>query len=255
MPASGTPILIVNADDFGWDPEATDRAMEAFAAARITSATALVHMEDSDRAARLALEAGLPVGLHLNLTDRFTDPSTSEGRRGRHLRACNVFSSRRLRLRRWIFDPRIRRVVDDAISDQLERFEELYGKPPTHVDGHKHVHVCPNVALASPLASIAKMRDDGWAWPTARTPMGAARAMKRYLVSRRFLRTRVLLDIWKLRPELGSEGSGGRAELARRASVEVMAHPGFPHERRSLMSSGWGRLIEGLPTGSYRELA
>ena len=175
MPISSKPILIVNADDFGWNREATDKTLDAFAANRITGATALVHMEDSDRAAELALEAGLPVGLHLNLTDPFTDPATNATRRARQLLVCEQFSKQRLRIRSWSFDPRIRTNVETAVSDQLERFEELYGQPPTHVDGHNHVHACPNVALAAPLASIAKMRNGLWTWPSVHSGMGAAR--------------------------------------------------------------------------------
>jgi chitin disaccharide deacetylase len=253
MPASSKPILIVNADDFGWNREATDRTLEAFAAGRITSATAMVHMEDSDRAAKLALEAKLPVGLHLNLSDPFTGPAASEGQRARQQAVCRLFS-RRPRLRSWTFDPRIRAQVEGAISDQLERFEQLYGQPPTHLDGHNHVHSCPNVALAAALDPIAKVRDGLWTWPSAHTPMGAARALRRALVSRRFLRTRYFLSIVPLHRELDPDERSERLGLSREASLEVMTHPGFPHEHAFHMSSDWGRLMENLPLGSYRDL-
>ncbi len=91
MPASSKPILIVNADDFGWYPEATDPTLEAFATKRITSATAMVHMADSDRGAELALEAKLPTGLHLNLTDPFDGSTANENQRERQLLACRLF--------------------------------------------------------------------------------------------------------------------------------------------------------------------
>lgn len=253
MPVSSKPILIVNADDFGWTREATDHTLEAFAARRITSATAMVHMEDSARAAELALEANLPVGLHLNLTDPFTDPSVSEAQRARQLQLCRLFG-RRFRLRSWTFDPRIRAQVEVAISEQLKRFEELYGQPPSHVDGHNHVHSCPNVALAAPLSSVAKMRDSLWAWPNARGPLAVAQALRRALVSRRFLRTRYFLHIIQLQRELELGERTERLELARDASLEVMAHPGYPHEHTFLMSADWERLIAKLPIGSYREL-
>ncbi len=253
MPASSKPILIINADDFGWNREATDHTLEAFAARRITSATAMVHMEDSARAAELALEAKLPVGIHLNLTDPFTDPSASEAQKARQLQLCRMFS-RSFRLRSWTFDPRIRPQVEGAISDQLERFELLYGQPPSHVDGHNHVHLWPNVALAAPLKSIAKMRDSLWAWPSVRGPLAVAQALRRALVSRRFLRTRYFLHIIELQRELELGERTERLELARHTSLEVMAHPGYPHEHTVVMSADWGRLIEGLPIGSYKDL-
>src|SRR4051794_1033769 len=65
-------MLIVNADDLGRSPVATDRIMTCFAAGRIAAASAMVFMEDSERAAVLAKESGLDIGLHLNFTESFT---------------------------------------------------------------------------------------------------------------------------------------------------------------------------------------
>ena len=251
---SHQPILIVNADDLGWNRNCTDRTLEAFAARRITSATAMVHMADSDRAAGLALEAGVPMGLHLNLTDPFTDSSVGANRRTRQLKACKHFSAWRFRVRSWSYDPRIRSDIDATISDQLERFKELYGKSPTHVDGHNHVHTCPNVALSAALAPIDKMRDGLWAWPSARSPMGAARAVRRALTSARFLRTRYFLDIAQLHRDLGAPKRLASVSRASRTSVEVMCHPGFSHERQELMAPEWSRLLEACPLGSYGDL-
>ncbi len=147
--------------------------------------------------------------------------------------------------------------MEGAISDQLERFDELYGQPPTHLDGHNHVHVSPNVALAAPLKSIGKVRDSLWAWPSARTVGGAAQALRRALVSRRFLRTQYFLHILQLHREMDLDERRERIGLSRGTSVEVMAHPGYPHEQGYLMSEDWGRLMETetLPLGSYRDLA
>ena len=87
-----TGLLIVNADDFGGNPLATDRIVECFAARRITSTSAMVHMKDSARAARLAQNGELAVGLHLNLTQAFDDPETPAGVRERQARAVAYFA-------------------------------------------------------------------------------------------------------------------------------------------------------------------
>jgi len=152
MPISATPILIVNADDFGWNRPTTDLTLETFEAGRLTSATALMFMDDTERAAELALEAGLPIGLHVNLTDPLSGADVPAAVRERQLRAIRHFGAPAtvLRSRRWLYDPRARQLTEDAVSDQLERFRELYGREPTHFDGHNHVHLCPNVALALP---------------------------------------------------------------------------------------------------------
>lgn len=250
MPPSQTPLLIVNADDFGWNRDATDLTLECFAAGRITSTTALMHMEDSDRAAPLAQAAGLPTGLHLNLTDPFTDPAAPTPVRERQAEACRAFAD--LRLRSWTYDPRIQRLLDDAIRDQLERFRELFEAEPTHVDGHNHVQVCPNVALSRVLRGM-KMRNAHWSWPAVRSAMGRARAARRALTARSHLTTRYFLDVSELH-RMPPEALAGRVGLSRETSVEVMCHPGFDHELEALRSDAWGEAIAPLPLGSYREL-
>ena len=64
-------MLIVNADDWGGWKSATDAALACYKAGRINSVSAMVFMEDSERAAELAQADGLDVGLHLNFTTPF----------------------------------------------------------------------------------------------------------------------------------------------------------------------------------------
>src|SRR5579863_5715924 len=66
LPCTG--LLIINADDWGVNREATDRTLDCVLRKTVSSASAMVFMEDSERAAQLALEAGVDTGLHLNLT-------------------------------------------------------------------------------------------------------------------------------------------------------------------------------------------
>ncbi|PYL02866.1 MAG: chitooligosaccharide deacetylase, partial [Verrucomicrobia bacterium] len=65
-------MLIINADDWGCSVAETDAALRCYKGGRITSVSAMVFMEDSERAAELAKENELDVGLHLNFTDKFT---------------------------------------------------------------------------------------------------------------------------------------------------------------------------------------
>src|ERR1700712_1642420 len=71
VPPSRQSLLIVNADDYGHDRSATDLTIECFEHRRLSSATAMVYMEDSERAAALANEHDLPTGLHINFTEPF----------------------------------------------------------------------------------------------------------------------------------------------------------------------------------------
>ena len=113
-------LLIVNADDLGYDPEIDRGILEAHAAGLVTSATAMVDTPFSAAALGRA-PPSLGLGLHAVL-----DPSLS------------------------------RAAAEAAVLRQLARFEELRGAPPTHLDSHKHAHAAPDVLEA--FAAIAGER-------------------------------------------------------------------------------------------------
>src|SRR5258708_5317705 len=64
--------LIINADDWGRSRDTTDRTLECCERGSISSVSAMVFMEDSERAAALARERGIDAGLHLNFTTPFS---------------------------------------------------------------------------------------------------------------------------------------------------------------------------------------
>jgi len=253
MPIVDTPLLIVNADDYGWNAPTTDATLAAFAAGRVSSATALMFMGDSERAVELALGAGLPLGLHVNLTDPFDAADVPREVRDRQMRAIRDFGAPATvkRSRRWSYDPRLADSTAAAIADQLDRFRALTGGEPTHFDGHNHVHLCPNVATALP---------DGVKVRTAlgirnRGRRGAVlRARQRLTLGDR-LTTRNFLNITALHPDFVEGGPTALLGQAAASSVEVMAHPGFGHELTMVMADDWAKWTSGLRIGSYRDLA
>jgi chitin disaccharide deacetylase len=111
------PLLIVNADDLGYDAKSTDAVAECFARGRVSSATAMVHMSDSERAAQIAQRAGIPVGLHLNLSEPYTGSEVLDAERARQARLARRFRGGQLRVRRWLYDPTIRRQLELCIRD------------------------------------------------------------------------------------------------------------------------------------------
>ncbi len=252
MPVSDTPLLIVNADDYGWNEHTTEATLETFRAGRITSATALMYMGDSERAAKQALEAGMPVGLHVNLTDPFDAADVPAPVRERQMRAIRHYGAPATvwRARRWGYSRSAVEMTEVAIADQLERFRELYGGEPTHFDGHNHVQVCPNVARALPGGvKVRTALGIGGKGRTAR-----ALALRQRLTLQDRLTTRSFLNITGLHPEFVAGGPRSLLGQARDSSVEVMAHPGFGHEYTLLMAPAWAEWTAGLPLGSYRDL-
>jgi predicted glycoside hydrolase/deacetylase ChbG (UPF0249 family) len=249
-------LLIVNADDWGGERRSTEAIHEAFDAGRVTSTTAMVYMEDSGRAAEIAKAERLPVGLHLNLTQPFTDPAAPAPVRQRQQRAAAAFRGRgrdghpgTSQVRRWLFDPRIAGAVGDALRDQLERFEALYGGPPDHFDGHNYVDTAPNVFLSRALPRGAMMRNSLDRYPLEPGAMAVARGLRQQVRGWRFRSTRYVLHIADL--ELPDDPQLATAETD---PVEVICHPDNPAEMKRLMSDEWAVCLARLRIGSFADL-
>jgi predicted glycoside hydrolase/deacetylase ChbG (UPF0249 family) len=250
-------LLIVNADDWGGFREATDAIESCFASGAISSATAMVHMTDSRRAAEVAHERERPIGLHLNLTQAFESPDVSPPVRERQRRACAYFAD--LKRRRWRLSPdvRVHRLVADCIRDQLEEFRERYGCDPTHLDSHHHVHVCFDVFLSRAMMPGRRVRQtlSPNPWAGHQGPSHLARRVKHELLARRFVTT---ARFWQARELHGGGGAvpiADAAAYARERPVEVMVHPSFQAELEVLRSHAWLEVLARAPLGPYSLLA
>jgi predicted glycoside hydrolase/deacetylase ChbG (UPF0249 family) len=246
-------LLIVNADDWGYDEETTKAIADCHTAGGVTSTTAMMFMRGSKPAASLAREnPRLGIGLHLNLIEEYSDLSTPEEIRARQRRLVGYF--RKQRLRRWLYDPLVRRDVNSIIADQLRCFVDLYGRPPTHIDGHHHCHQSANVVLSGAVPPGTKIRNALSDTHRAKGIMGTLRLARRKLVSRRLPSTDYFFSIATVWPTLEGPPPMEELALARRASVEVMVHPSFPSERSPLQSAEWVDTLRDFQTGTFDDL-
>lgn len=247
-------LLIVNADDWGYDGRTTRAIADCHAAGGLTSTTAMMFMRDTVEASRISQEhPELGIGLHLNLLEPYSDPSTPRGVRDRQQRVLGHF--RRMRLRRWVYDPRLRRDVGAVISDQFESFKSIYGRAPTHVDGHHHCHLAANVLLSGALPTGTKIRT---ALSDAHRPTpgtSALRLARKLMIERRFHSTQFFFSVATAWPKLAGAPPMDLLGLSRSTSVEVMVHPGFPHEYGPLRSDDWIDALSALPTGTFDDLS
>lgn len=140
---SGGRLLIVNADDFGFNASATDAILECHVAGSITSTTLMANTPDCERAAALApAHPDLGVGLHFNLT--WGAPLASPDDVRSLLGPDGQFLSRG-RLARRLFTGRVVAAhVERELAAQWQRLRSL-GCLATHVDSHQHVHGLPIV--------------------------------------------------------------------------------------------------------------
>lgn len=126
-------IVVVNADDFGRTDGINEGIVHAHEHGIVTSATMMVRWPAAEAAAGQArAHPDLAVGLHLDLAEwEFADGEWRP-----------VYE---------VVDADDAAAVELAVGAQLERFERLVGRTPTHLDSHQHVHRSEPVrtALAS----------------------------------------------------------------------------------------------------------
>src|SRR3954451_18783662 len=132
-------MLIINADDWGRTPAETDAAFKCFQNGRISSVSAMVFMQDSERAAALAKDNGMSVGLHLNFTQPFTGDTCSAGVRETQGRVIGFL--KRSKHAQLLYNWWRRKDFAACFTAQAAEFVRLYGNAPTHIDGHHHMHL------------------------------------------------------------------------------------------------------------------
>jgi len=225
-------FLLMNADDWGRDRQTTDRILDCCANGSVSSASAMVFMEDSERAAVLALEHGLEVGLHLNFTTPFSASVCStaliehQQRTARHLL--------RHRLSQAVFHPGLVRSFEYLVKAQLDEFQRIYQKDPAKIDGHHHMHLCANVMLQGLLPPGFIVRRSFSFEVGEKSFWNRA---YRKLMDRTLSRRHRLPDFFFSLPPLEPPQRLERIySLARQCTVELETHPINADEYRYLMS-------------------
>ncbi|UXY11891.1 chitin disaccharide deacetylase [Kosakonia sp. ML.JS2a] len=131
-------LLIVNADDFGLSKGQNYGIIDSFLHGVVTSTTALVNGEAVEHAAQLSGELpALAVGMHFVLTlGKPLTPMpglTRDGQLGKWL---------------WHMAEQDTLPLDEIaqeLASQYRRFVGLFGREPTHLDSHHHVHMIPQL--------------------------------------------------------------------------------------------------------------
>ena len=140
--------LIVNADDFGVTRGVSEGILDAHRHGIVTSTTALVTSRIEPEHVVRARDSALGIGLHVNLTlgRPLTSGTSLVDESGRFVR-----DARRAAARASARD------VDAEIAAQVERFMDLFERPPTHLDTHHHVGMLSPVR-ESVLATARRLR-------------------------------------------------------------------------------------------------
>jgi len=240
-------VVIINADDWGRSRDETDAAADCFARGRITSVTAMVFMQDSERAAHVARERGIDVGLHLNLDQPFTGEVPSGPARERHERVVAFLTSREYAF--LLYNPLLSQDFRDAYQAQYAEFVRLYGRPPSHVDGHHHLHLCTNMLLGRVITQGVRVRRSFHFWPGEK---GLANRSYRKAVDWLLARRHPIVDYFFALPHCFDERRMDRVvSLARTAVVEIMTHPTNPAEHAFLTGFKFASSLGSIQAGTY----
>lgn len=228
--------LIVNADDLGISPNRDRGLFRAFAAGIVSSASLLANGEDFAAAAAEARAAGLPVGVHLNLSEGrplagpipgLTDgDGRFPGKAGLRLRLLGGWREATAVLREF--------------AAQIDRVRAA-GLEPDHLDTHQHCLLFPAltdlVIAAAAAAGIGAIRLPLQVEPATADPggdLGRDLALYRRLAppAAAALRAAGLFTpdgLWGM-PALGHLDTGRLAALLETippGTWELMTHPGY----------------------------
>jgi predicted glycoside hydrolase/deacetylase ChbG (UPF0249 family) len=138
--------IILCADDYALSTAVSTGIVELVERGRLSAVGCMTEAPFwIDKRNRLPeLRDRVDIGLHFNLTQGFGSPK----------------SSLQQILRSALLGNFSERSIEDALHDQLDRFESVMGEAPDFVDGHQHVHVFPRIrhVLLHTLARRYRLR-------------------------------------------------------------------------------------------------
>lgn len=207
--------LIINADDFGYDPAIDEGIVQAMQQGLVTSTTLMVNTPHSLSSARRL--STLSAGLHVNLarypplSPSFPSIFLSDGQLDEAFAARLPAAAVRV-----------------EVVAQLKRFEELTHRRPTHLDVHRHLHRHPQI-LEGISSAVTQWK----------LPLRSIDAPMRHDLQTRGIVTNQYF--------IGDAGTSAywtwetlRSELERLPAAEgvteLMCHPGYPP---TTLSSGY----------------
>lgn len=123
--------VVINADDIGIHPAVDEAVVQLAELRRLSAASVMTLGAPNVGTLTNLMRMKISLGLHLDFTSS----------------VFNICHNTNYSLRSLIIDSWSRQLdrsnVNSLIADQLDRFEQLVGRPPVFVDGHQHVHQFP----------------------------------------------------------------------------------------------------------------
>jgi predicted glycoside hydrolase/deacetylase ChbG (UPF0249 family) len=153
---SNSPVaLILNADDYGLHPAVDDAVLDCYTNGVLSSASLMVTHTGWQRAVQRAQAAGLPLGLHFNIT--VGRPVSAPNEVASLINQDGLFWNRRQWLERWLLGQVKKQEIAHELQSQLALFHST-GLNCDHLDSHQHIHaVGPVFSILATCASSANI--------------------------------------------------------------------------------------------------
>jgi predicted glycoside hydrolase/deacetylase ChbG (UPF0249 family) len=207
-------------------------------------------MDDSQRAADLAKQYKIDVGLHLNFTQELIRQVSASLLFDYHNHIVRFLTSRKYNF--LIYNPILRKQFEYVFLWQFEEFVRLYGVSPSHIDGHHHMHLCSNMIIDTIIPKGQKVRRNFSFTSGEKSLLNRVYRMvidkwlvKRYSTTDYFFSLSERIDVGRLAQAL---------DLAKTADVEIATHPELDKEFEWLMGNEWTQAISKIEKGSYSDL-
>lgn len=240
-------MLIINADDWGKNKLATDRSLSCFANRRITSASAMIFMPDSERSAELALENHIDVGLHINFTQGFSGRIKSAKLIEYHQRISHFLLKNKYHF--LLYNPALKNHFEYVYNAQFEEFVRLYNRNPSHIDGHHHMHLCMNMIIDKIIPKGFKIRRNFYFFPHEKNLFNR---FYRHVIDTLLIRRYICVDYFFSIPPICQIAQLRKIlNLTKFYNVEIEVHPERREEYNFLMSDEYLKLISNIETDSY----
>lgn len=244
-------MLIVTADDYGSSRSSTDNTLECCLHRRVTSASSMMFMIDSERAAALARESGMEIGLHLNFTSSLTGRSVPPTLREHHDKIMRYLAKSRFA---WlIYNPRLANAFRYSYMCQIAEFSRLYGRDPQYFNGHHHMHLCANILLGQLLPSRAAIRRTFTAEAQERSwPGQPIREWIAGWIRKRFVTT---VSFYSIEPIADTNRLTRIVGQAANSVVEIEVHPESEAQTRFLLSEQYKKMTSAVIMGRFGDIA
>jgi predicted glycoside hydrolase/deacetylase ChbG (UPF0249 family) len=148
-----------------------------------------------------------------------------------------------------VYNPLLRKEFAYSYEAQAAEFVRLLGRPPSHIDGHHHMHLCANMLLSKIIPAGMKIRRNFSFWPGEKSLLNRTyRALVDRWLARRYQLPDYFFDLTQCMREKKLDRV---AALAKSNNVELMTHPIVRMESEYLMSDQFQVMLQRLDVGGY----